>query len=96
MMQQVCQSREIISATPYLLKNRDVVGNCYKRISQKFINPAPIITTSRAIRISNIVRNSIGGKTHFGNYYKVQPVFNYLGKIEGQPGGSGAPIRNRY
>jgi hypothetical protein len=23
-------------------------------------------------------------------------VFNYLGRVEGQPGGSGAPLRNRF
>jgi hypothetical protein len=39
----------------------------------------------------------IGGTTQFGNGYLGQPVnINYLGRGEGQPGGSGAPPRNRF
>jgi len=53
--------------------------------------------TSNAQRISQIINNSKGGSTQFGNYYLGEPVvFNYLGRVEGQPGGSGAPIRNRF
>jgi hypothetical protein len=53
--------------------------------------------TTNAQRISQIINNSKGGSTQFGNYYLGEPVvFNYLGRVEGQPGGSGAPIRNRF
>ena len=78
------------------LKNDTVVCGCYRRVSKKFVDRAPNQNVSRAVRIANIVRSTVGGKTHFGNYYFTEPVFNYLGKVEGQPGGSGAPVRNRY
>jgi hypothetical protein len=53
--------------------------------------------TSNSQRISQVINSSIGGSTQFGNYYLGEPVvFNYLGRVEGQPGGSGAPIRNRF
>ena len=52
---------------------------------------------SNAQRISRVINNSVGGSTQFGNYYLGEPViFNYLGRVEGQPGGSGAPLRNRF
>ena len=52
---------------------------------------------SNAQRISGIINNTVGGSTQFGNYYLGEPVvFNYLGRVEGQPGGSGAPLRNRF
>ena len=52
---------------------------------------------SNAVRISRVINNSVGGSTQFGNYYLGEPViFNYLGRVEGQPGGSGLPLRNRF
>jgi hypothetical protein len=44
-----------------------------------------------------VINSTVGGSTQFGNYYLGEPVvFNYLGRVEGQPGGSGAPLRNRF
>lgn len=64
-----------------------------KKISSQSITP----NISNAQRISQIIRSSVGGRTHFGNYYLGEPtVFNYLGRVEGQPGGSGTPLRNRF
>jgi hypothetical protein len=48
-------------------------------------------------RQSQIITSSVGGRVQFGNYYLGQPVVaNYLGNYQGQPGGSGAPLRNRF
>ena len=48
-------------------------------------------------RMAQTIKNTIGGKTVFGNYYLGKPVVaNYLGRYEGQPGGSGFPPRNRF
>lgn len=48
-------------------------------------------------RISEIILASKGGRIHFGNSYLGRPISaNYLGRFEGQPGGGGAPIRNRF
>ena len=55
----------------------------------------PNITNAQ--RISNYLKINRGGSTQFGNYYLGEPVvFNYLGRVEGQPGGSGSPLINRF
>ena len=52
---------------------------------------------SNTQRIAQVINNTVGGSTQFGNYYLGKPViFNYLGRVEGQPGGSGLPLRNRF
>jgi len=39
----------------------------------------------------------ISGKTQFGNFYLGQPLnINYLGRMEGMPGGSGTAPKNRF
>jgi hypothetical protein len=48
-------------------------------------------------RISQVIQYTKGGKTQFGNFYLGQPLnVNYLGRIEGMPGGSGMPPINRF
>jgi hypothetical protein len=48
-------------------------------------------------RISQIITTSLGGRIHYGNFYLGQPLItNYLGRFEGQPGGGGVPIRNKF
>lgn len=48
-------------------------------------------------RISYIINNTKGGKTQFGNFYLGEPLnINYLGRMEGMPGGSGMPPVNRF
>ena len=46
----------------------------------------------------NITKISrISGKTQFGNFYLGQPLnVNYLGRMEGMPGGSGMSPVNRF
>ena len=52
---------------------------------------------SNNIRTSQIVIFSKGGKTQYGNFYLGQPLnINYLGRMEGMPGGSGQPPRNTF
>ena len=46
-------------------------------------------------RISQQLQHPLGGTTAFGNNGNPIPV-NYLGRREGQSGGSGAPIRNTF
>ena len=46
-------------------------------------------------KITRISR--ISGTTQFGNFYLGQPLnINYLGRIQGMPGGSGSPPLNRF
>jgi len=50
---------------------------------------------SNNVRIAQIINSTKGGKTNFGNFYLGQPLnMNYLGRMEGMPGGSGSPPRN--
>jgi hypothetical protein len=56
---------------------------------------------SNTLRISNVLlnNNGIGGRIQFGNTYlnrETQPFVDSLGSIEGQPGGSYRPLRNRF
>lgn len=49
------------------------------------------------IRVAFLINNTKGGKTQFGNLYLEQPIaINYLGRMEGMPGGSGMPPMNRF
>jgi hypothetical protein len=56
---------------------------------------------SNTLRIGNIIQNTPGngGRIEFGNSYLNnfdQPLIDSLGSIEGQPGGSYKPLRNRF
>ena len=56
---------------------------------------SPSIKVSNNIRIAQIINISKGGKTQYGNFYLGQPLsVNYLGRMEGMPGGSGSPPTN--
>lgn len=52
---------------------------------------SPSIKLSNAMRISQIIRNSKGGRFENINY-----SINYLGRSEGMSGGSGMPPINRF
>jgi hypothetical protein len=47
------------------------------------------------MRISSAITNNLGGKITWGNF-GVPAKVNYLGRVEGQPGGSLQPLRNRF
>jgi hypothetical protein len=53
---------------------------------------------SNTIRIANVINtNGLGTNLQFGNEYTNRvPLITYLGTTEGQPGGSGAPLRNKF
>uniref|UniRef100_A0A6C0EDJ8 Uncharacterized protein n=1 Tax=viral metagenome TaxID=1070528 RepID=A0A6C0EDJ8_9ZZZZ len=53
---------------------------------------------SNAMRYANIINtNGLGSNLQFGNDYTNRTVLvTYLGTTEGQPGGSGAPPRNKF
>ena len=84
--------RKIINA---ILLGKDTCGcvNNAKVLKAKTAENNPTQTT--AMRYSEHLRNSLGGRTEFG--ISGQPIkLNYLGRREGQSGGSGAPLRNRF
>lgn len=52
---------------------------------------------SYATKLSQVIQATKGGKCQFGNFYLGQPLsVNYLGRMEGMPGGSGSPPVNRF
>jgi hypothetical protein len=58
---------------------------------------SPSMKLNYANRISKILNYSKGGKTQYGNFYLGEPLnVNYLGRIQGMPGGSGSPPINRF
>ena len=90
------EARKIINYLS-LARDNSKICECYKEELKKFSSQSITPNISNAQRISQIIRSSVGGRTHFGNYYLGEPVvFNYLGRVEGQPGGSGMPLRNRF
>ena len=47
--------------------------------------------------VSIKINTTIGGRIRYGNYYlENPPQVNYLGRTEGQLGGSMAPLRNKF
>ena len=52
-------------------------------------------TQSQSMRISQLVSNNLGGKISYGNF-GIPVIINYLGRTEGQSGGSGKPLRNKF
>jgi len=74
-------------------------SQCIADRYDKFVigSDSPSIRVSNNIRTSQIINFSKGGKTQYGNFYLGQPLnINYLGRMEGMPGGSGEPPRNRF
>jgi hypothetical protein len=58
---------------------------------------SPSTRVSYNTRVSQIINFYKGGKTQYGNFYLGQPLqLNYLGRVEGMPGGSGMPPKNQF
>jgi hypothetical protein len=58
---------------------------------------SPSAKVSYATKIAQVIQSTKGGKTQYGNFYLGQPLnVNYLGRVEGMPGGSGMPPKNRF
>lgn len=89
-------TRRIIN---YFSLNPDVecINPCNRDNIKKFQRTELTGNQSYNQRIANTIRTGVGSKVEFGNNYLGQPIFvNYLGRMEGQPGGSGMPPRNQF
>lgn len=52
---------------------------------------------SYVTNIANVIQRNKGGRIQYGNFYLGQALnVNYLGRIEGMPGGSGSSPSNRF
>jgi hypothetical protein len=70
---------------------------CISDKYDKFVtgSDSPSIQISTNMRIAQLIKFYKGGKTQYGNSYLGQPLnLNYLGRMEGMPGGSGSPPSN--
>lgn len=77
--------------------NAECLNPCNRDRIKKFQRTELTGNTSYNQRTANKIRTGIGSKVEFGNYYLGKPIFvNYLGRMEGQPGGSGMPPRNQF
>ena len=86
-----------------LIKNIGLCNNCnlftdcqciqqnVAQIKTGYNNP----TQTQANRISQAITGTLGGRTTFGNF-GVAANLTFLGGIEGQPGGSPRPLRNKF
>jgi len=79
----------------------DEPKNCYC-IPDKYDKNTPgsdssSAKVSYATKIAQVIQATKGGKTQYGNFYLGEPLnVNYLGRVEGMPGGGGMPPRNRF
>lgn len=71
---------------------------CISDTNKKNIaSSGPYLKNSKKIRISQLVNNRQGGRTQYGNFYLEEPLnVNYLGRLEGMPGGSGTAPKNTF
>jgi hypothetical protein len=90
-------SRRLINYSSYLNFNH---CSCRPDISKKLSANPNSSYDSRNLRISQTINSTRGGgRIQFGNAYlgvSIGAGLNYLGRLEGMPGGSGAPIKNKY
>jgi hypothetical protein len=82
----------------YIFNPKQFYCACVKRQQSKITSGQNLIPNiSRYMRISQIINTSLGGNINFGNdYLGQQPRIDALGSIEGQPGGSFSPVRNKF
>lgn len=58
---------------------------------------SPSVRIPNKMRVAQIVNVTKSGRTQYGNFYLNQPLnVNYLGRMEGMPGGSGSAPKNTF
>jgi hypothetical protein len=81
------------------MNNNNVYNKCIKNKCIKF-NPNLTLKKPHIpynLIVSQKIQTKLGGSINYGNFYLGNPLsINYLGRTEGQPGGSGAPPKNKY
>ena len=75
-------------------KNFDTC-NCFQEKANQIKTGWNDASQTENERITQILTNNLGGKITFGNF-GIPLKVDYLGSIEGQPGGSFRPLRNRF
>lgn len=84
---------------PPYLQQKEIICNCFNNVEKKS-SPASQGNEgnmSQNMIFSQLIRTPRNGSVTFGNFYLGEPLtLNYLGRMEGQPGGGGAPLRNQF
>ena len=74
----------------------DPLFNCTcADVEFKTSQPVNNIFQSENMRVAAVISSTLGGKLTFGNL-NTPAKLNYLGGIEGQPGGTPRPLRNNF
>lgn len=77
---------------------KEIVCNCYtNQKNTNFVDDQTYGNISTNMIVAQKIKIGRGSSLQFGNYYlgDIKKV-NYLGRFEGQPGGSGFPLRNKF
>jgi len=83
-------------AGPINYKLNRAFNTNYANISNRMRQARRLYLSGSSQKVQSISRFN-GGNTQFGNFYLGQPLsLNYLGRMEGQIGGSGQPPRNSF
>jgi len=90
-----CNLAHCIELNPKNYKLIHTSNTNFSNLSNKMRLSQLLKLDGNSQKINRISR--ISGKTQFGNFYLGKPLnVNYLGKMEGMPGGSGIPPVNRF
>ena len=86
---------QFIEPNPINYKINRSSNTNYANISYKMRLSQILKLDGNSQQVNRISR--LGGKIQYGNFYLGQPLnINYLGRMEGMPGGSGMPPKNRF
>lgn len=80
-------------------QQREIVCSCFNNVAKKFAPESQGTSgnISNNMRIAQSIRIPRSGRPQFGNFYLGEPLsLNYLGRMEGQSGGGGVPLRNQF
>lgn len=73
------------------------LGCCNKGGDKTFSSQSVVTNQSTKMKQAQATKNTRNGKTVYAYGALYNPfIVNYLGKMEGQPGGSGMPPRNSF
>ena len=90
-----CYLADCIALNPNNYKLIHTSNTNFSNLSNKMRLSQVLKLDGHSQKINRIGR--ISGKTQFGNFYLGKPLnVNYLGRMEGMPGGSGMPPANRF
>lgn len=92
---RIIQYTELYTAQQQNPNNLNCV--CRPNVYNKDLPQPNAVNTSHKMIIAQKINATKGGRYQYGQYYLGgSPNYNYLGRIAGQPGGSGQAPKNRY